>query len=266
MSFRTKLTPRDGKKIRNGRENRPFIRIFALDSLKKKLKALILRLIWFSRLVSRICHRTFTDGLAWIIKCRKKRKWRAARNVKRYYWHYNAICLTSIGEIAIHLSWCEWNVIFNSDVYKGRKKNKSRAWWTTCEKYKMEKQKKKRSTSAWHRVRKTRNYLSRVQIWSIKLAWFSILEFVHSSCTTAITVRKNNGRGKRMKSHTPPARRHSGRSFIGINEAMTPNRRDIPFTGRAKLNPAPWVSPSSGIWRRDQKSTNLHFAMRGLIS
>lgn len=159
----------------------------------------------------------------------------------------------------------EWNVIFNSDVYKGRKKNKSRAWWTMCENKKKIHTRKKRSTSAWHRVRKTRNYLSRVQIWSIN--WpDSRFSNVQSSCTTAITMGKNNGRAKLNEVTYAAARQPSDRSFIGINEAMTPNRRDIPFTERTKLNPASWVSPSSGIWRHDQKSTNLHFAMRSLIS
>lgn len=76
------------------------------------------------------CHRTFTDGLARIIKCKKK----AMSTTK---------CETILQTLQCNLFDVDWrdrysstlmcNVVFNSDVYKGRKKNKSRVWWTTCE-------------------------------------------------------------------------------------------------------------------------------------
>lgn len=84
---------------------------------------------WFSRLVSRTCHRTFM-ALARIIKCKRK----AMSTTKCETILQASQCdLFDVDWRDRYSSTCECNVIFNSDVYKGGKKNKSHAWWTTCE-------------------------------------------------------------------------------------------------------------------------------------
>lgn len=59
-------------------------------------------------------------------------------------------------EITIRMPSCEWNNILQRDIYKGRKKNKSCTWRTTCE---------KRSTSAdTMYVRNTKLFISRTDL------------------------------------------------------------------------------------------------------
>lgn len=70
-------------------------------------------------------------------------------------------------EITICMPSCEWNNILQRDIYKGRKKSKSRTWRTTRE---------KRSTSAdTMYVRNTKLFISHTDLFD-QSGRFSILE------------------------------------------------------------------------------------------